>query len=74
MATLPSLHAWFSQLLSSGPAFGYFPQLAKTVLVVGPSYVNQATSLVTDLGIKVVSGSHFLGGFVGGLLNMLLRR
>jgi len=33
--------------------------------VVGPSYVNQATSLFSDLGIKVVSGSHFLGGFVG---------
>ena len=40
VATLPSLHAWFSQLSSSGPDFGYFPQLAKTVLVVGPSYVN----------------------------------
>ena len=25
VATLPSLHAWFSQLLSSGPAFGYLP-------------------------------------------------
>ena len=39
----------------------------KTVLVVGPSYVNQATSLFADLGIKVVFGSHFLGGFVGEL-------
>ena len=43
VATLPSLHAWFSQLLSRGPAFGYLPQPAKTVLVVGPTYVNQAT-------------------------------
>ena len=65
VATLPSLHAWFSQLLSSGPDFGYFPQPAKTVLVVGPSYVNQATLLFSDLGIRVVSGSRFLGGFVG---------
>ena len=65
MATLPSLHAWFSQLLSRGPDFGYFPQPAKTVLVVGPSFVNQATSMFSDLGIKVVSGSRFLGGFVG---------
>ena len=65
VATLPSLHAWFSQLLSSGPAFGYLPQLAKTILVVVPSYVNQATSLFSDLGIKVGSGFRFLGGFVG---------
>ena len=62
MATLPSLYAWFNQLLSSGPAFGYLPQPAKTVLVVGPSYVNQATSMFSNLGIKVVSGSRFLGG------------
>ena len=59
------MHAWFSQLSSSSPDFGYFPQPAKTVLVVGPSYVNQATSMFSDLGIKVVSGSCFLGGFVG---------
>ena len=65
VATLPSLHAWFSQLLSSGPAFGYLPQPVKTVLVVSPSYLNQAASLSSDLGIKVVSGSRFLGGFVG---------
>ena len=65
MATLPSLHAWFSQLLSSGPVFGYLPQPAKTVLVASPSYVNQAASLFSNLGIKVVSGSRFLGGFVG---------
>ena len=65
VATMPSLHAWFSQLSSSSPDFGYFPQPAKTVLVVGPSYVNQATSLFSDLGIRVVFGSRFLGGIVG---------
>ena len=46
VATLPSLHAWLSQLLSSCPDFGYFPQLAKTVLEIDPSYVNQATSIL----------------------------
>ena len=77
VATLPSLHAWFSQLLSGGPAFGYLPQPAKTVLVVGPSCVNQAASLFADLGIKVVSGSRFLGILlvsIQWLLIMLLRR
>ena len=33
--------------------------------MVGPSYVNQATSMFSYLEIKAVSGSRFLGGFVG---------
>ena len=31
----------------------------------GPSDVKQASELFTDLGIKIVSGGQFLGGFVG---------
>ena len=34
-------------------------------MVVGPSDVQQASALFSDLGIKVVSGGHFLGGFIG---------
>ena len=45
--------------------YGYHPEPSKTVLVVGPSDVQQASELFNDLGIKVVSGGRFLGGFVG---------
>ena len=53
---------WFEQLLTRAPDFGYFPE---PVLVVGPSDVQQATALFGDLGIKVVSGSCLLDGFIG---------
>ena len=53
VATLPSLHAWFSQLSSSSPDFGYFPQPAKTVLMVGPSLLIKQLhcSLIWELGL-----------------------
>ena len=35
------------------------------MLVVGPSDIQQASELFADLGIKVVSGGRFLGGFIG---------
>jgi len=37
----------------------------KTVLVVQPSDTQEATDMFHDLDVKVVSGSWFLGGFVG---------
>ena len=35
------------------------------MLVVGPSDVQQASALLSDLGIKIMSGGRFLGGFIG---------
>ena len=35
------------------------------MLVVGPSDVQQASELLADLGIRIVSGEWFLGGFAG---------
>ena len=60
VADLPSLRTWFEELLNRGPAYGYFPEPSKTVLVVGPSDIQQASELFADLGIKVVSGGRFL--------------
>ena len=65
VADLPSLRTWFEELLNRGPAYGYFPEPSKTVLVVGPSDIQQASELFADLGIKVVTGGRFLGGFIG---------
>jgi len=48
-----------------GPAYGYFPEPCKTVLVVQPSDMQEAIDMFHDLGVRVVSGSRFLGGFVG---------
>ena len=47
----------------AAPDFGYSPEPYKTVLVV--NHVQHATTLFADFGVKVVSGSRLLGGFVG---------
>ena len=65
VADLSSLRAWYDELSCRGPDYGYYPAPSKTVLVVGPSDIQQASELFGDLGIKVVSGGRFLGGFIG---------
>jgi len=53
---LPSLRARFDELSHRGSDYGYDPEPSKTVLVVGPSNVQQASTLFDDLGIRIVSG------------------
>ena len=60
-----SVRRWFDKLLTDGPAYGYFPEPSKTVLVVRSSDLERANDLFHDLGVSVVTGSRFLGGFVG---------
>ena len=59
------LRAWYEELSRRGPKYGYHPEPSKTVLVVGPSDVQQAYALFSDLGIKVMSGGRFLCEFIG---------
>jgi len=59
---LSSVRRWFDKLLFDGPAYGYFPELCKTVVVIQPSDMQEATDMFHDL---VVSGSWFLGRFAG---------
>ena len=56
VADLRSLRAWYEELSRRGPDYGYHPEPSKTVLVVGPSDVQQASALFSDLGIKIVPG------------------
>ena len=64
---LPDLHEWFSLVCSRGPAFGYFPEPRKSVLVVSQNFKMEAEAKFSNLGVKVVTGNRFLGGFVGDL-------
>ena len=45
VADLPSLKAWFDEVLYTGPNYGYHPEPSKTVLIVGPSDVQQVSTL-----------------------------
>jgi hypothetical protein len=65
LAPLQMLREWFGLLMQEGPKYGYFPEPQKSYIVVHPSYVNEATSVFSDFGVKIVTGQRFLGGFVG---------
>jgi len=62
---LSSVRQWFDRLLSDGPAYGYFPEPCKAFLVVQPSDMQEETDMFHDLGVRLVSGSRLLEGFVG---------
>ena len=61
---LDKVKEWFRMLSERGPGFGYFPEPAKSV-VVDPRFKDMAVAMFSDIGVKVVSGNHFLGGYVG---------
>ncbi len=62
---LSEVKKWFELLVREGPKFGYFPEPSKSVLVVGEKFSKQAEKLFGNLGVKIVRGCRFLGGYVG---------
>ena len=56
-AKLSNLKVWFQKLCELGPDYGYHPEPKKTVLFV--------RALFGELGVKIVRGHRFLGGFIG---------
>ena len=65
MATLSELREWFYKLREKGPAFGYFPVPAKSVLVVEDQFKEEVWILFGELEVMIVSGHRFLGGYIG---------
>ena len=52
-------------LQARGPPRGYFPEPTKRILVVAPRNVARVEEFFCGMGIKVVMGNRYLGGFVG---------
>ena len=48
-----------------GPAQGYFPEPTKSILVVADRNVPRAKEYFRGMGIKIVTGSQYLGRFIG---------
>ena len=65
VAQLSDLQSWFKKLSDMGPKYGYFPEARKSVLVVGEKDFSLAEEVIGSLGVKIVTGHRFLGGFVG---------
>ena len=63
--SLPDVKRWFELLMKEGPKYGYHPEPSKSILVVGNQFKDQAKLLFGSFGVKIVSGSRFLGGYVG---------
>ena len=56
------IHFWDFQV--KGPPWGYFPEPTKSILVVPPLNVAMEEELFRGMGMTVVTGSLYLGGFI----------
>ena len=54
---LRDLQAW-------GPARGYYPEPTKIILLVAPGNLSRAEDHFWGMGIKVVTGHRYLGGYI----------
>ena len=55
----------FRDLQAQGPARGYYADPNKSILVVAPGNVSRAEEHFWGLGIRVVTGHRYLGGYIG---------
>ena len=56
-------HLW--DLQARGPPRGYLPEPTKSILFVAPKNLARAEEFLRGMGLKVVTGSRYLGGFIG---------
>ena len=63
---LASLLHWWKHLLTYGPMYGYFPNAAKTCLMVKPDQLNFAQTLFNGTNIQIsCEGQRHLGAAIG---------
>ena len=70
--------SWWDKIKDLGPAFGYFPNAAKSHLLVKPHLMSEARDIFQDTSLLIISeGKEYLGGAVGSyqchqmLINLL---
>ena len=56
-STCQQLRAWWDDLASLGPSFGYYSKAAKTSLVVKKEFVEEAERIFADTNISITSSS-----------------
>jgi hypothetical protein len=59
------LRQFFLRLQEIGPAYGYFPEPTKSILIVRAHNRREAKSHFHDLRFQVETGSRYLGGYIG---------
>ena len=63
--TLYHILAHFKDMQARVPPRGYFLEPTKSILVVAPRNVPRSEYFFRGMGVKIVTGSRYLGGFVG---------
>jgi hypothetical protein len=65
-AHFPVCGQFFERLQEIGPSYGCYSEPNKSILIVQPSNKDTAQKEFHDLlGFKVMTGSHYLGAFIG---------
>ncbi len=59
------IQLYFEKLQEHGPPRGYFPEPSKSILIVKEHNKEKAETYFKDSSFKVVTGSRYLGGFIG---------
>ena len=63
--TFQQIQEHFQDLQLRGPDHGYYPEPTKSILFVSPGNVARVEEHFWGLGITVVTGHQYLGGFIG---------
>ena len=63
--TLSGIRRHLGYPMVIGPLRGYLPETTKRILVVSPQSIPWAEALFWGYGLKVMTGSQYLGGFMG---------
>jgi hypothetical protein len=63
-ADFTSIKSFMERLIKLGPAYGYFPEASKIILVVSEANKAAAEVYFRDMKFKVITGSRYLGGFI----------
>ena len=64
--TLQGLYTWWTKLQDLGSMYGYYPNAAKTWLIVKQAYLSSARQQIADTGVNItVKGKHHLGTVLG---------
>jgi hypothetical protein len=62
---LMALRSWWDMIVSKGPAYGYFANPSKTILVVKSTLFTEAARVFEGTGVTLREGTRDLGAAIG---------
>ena len=65
LGRLLRIKEWFLSLLEQGPAFGYFAEPSKSIVIVKPHHGEAAKTIFGNLNVQVTTSGRFLGSYIG---------